>query len=269
MKPNEARAVNMVQHSGLVGIFEFGQTPEGDAYMVMEFLEGESLRDRIQRAGGGLGPVALRLGRQIASALAAAHQKEIVHRDLKPDNVILVPEPEIQGGVRAKILDFGIAKISAESQVPTAANRTRTGMMMGTPAYMAPEQCRGAGVVDKKADVYSLGVMLFEMISGRRPFIAEGHGDVIGMHLFVEPPALGSLMPGLANEVASLVHRMLAKQPQARPSMAEPSAPAWPSGWRALRASPWMTYSAGSTPLRGLAPTADARQIIRPPTLAR
>jgi serine/threonine-protein kinase len=161
---NEARAVNIVNHPSVVQISEFGQLPNGLAYIVMEYLAGEPLGARMKRQGGRLSvPEALRLTRQIAAALAAAHAKGIVHRDLKPDNVMIVPDPEAPGGERAKVLDFGIAKVLASAQGHTGdameqSSQTRTGMMVGTPLYMAPEQCRGSGTIDDRADVYSLGV---------------------------------------------------------------------------------------------------------------
>src|SRR5205814_253742 len=132
---------------------------------------------RLQR--GAMAPaLVIELARQVASALHAAHAKSIVHRDLKPDNVFLLPEPELACGLRAKVLDFGIAKLADEG---SSSVKTRTGTLMGTPTYMSPEQCRGAGAVDLRTDVYSLGCMMFEMLCGRPPFIGEGPGDVIAM----------------------------------------------------------------------------------------
>lgn len=219
---NEARAVNMIQHPGLVSIYEFGESPDGSTYLIMEFLAGDSLRKRIKETGGPmpLGQV-LRLSRQMASALAAAHQKKIVHRDLKPDNVMLVADSDVAGGERAKLLDFGIAKVAEDPKHPGIGVKTRTGMMMGTPAYMAPEQCRGAGEVDERADVYSLGIMLYEMLTGRPPFMDRAPGELIARHLFDQPPPIQSLVPSVPAEVAMLVHRMLAKRPDDRLSMAE------------------------------------------------
>jgi serine/threonine-protein kinase len=153
---NEARAANMVQHPGLVRVFDYGRLPTGEPYLAMEFLEGVSLRARMMRdrpLGEG---DAMRLGRQIAAAVGAAHAKQIVHRDLKPENVMIIDDADAPGGERAKVLDFGIAKLEtgAPSQV-----RTRTNTMMGTPVYMAPEQCRGLKTITDRADVYSLGVI--------------------------------------------------------------------------------------------------------------
>lgn len=215
---NEARAVNIVQHPGVVNIFGFGQTEDGSPYIIMEYLEGESLSARLERLKFiSLG--SMRIARQIASALMAAHAKHIVHRDLKPSNIMLVPDPDVPGGERVKVVDFGIAKMSAEHQ--TGQMRTRAGAILGTPLYMSPEQCRGAGEVTEKSDIYSLGVMLYEMLSGRPPFIADGEGEVMGMHLFKAPPPLHSLVPTLPLELVSLVHSMLEKAPEARPSIVE------------------------------------------------
>lgn len=217
---NEARAANLIDHPSIVQVSDFGHLSDGTAYIVMELLKGESLSSRLKRHGGCL-PVsqALSLAWQIAEALAAAHACGIVHRDIKPSNIMLVPDPVAPGGERAKLLDFGIAKLGGEN--PTERVRTSTGAMLGTPLYMSPEQCRGAGTVDDKSDVYSLGVMFYEMLAGRPPFIAEGQGELIGQHLYEEPPALQSLAPAVPAPVCALVHRMLLKDRTARPRMNE------------------------------------------------
>src|SRR5207244_2698965 len=130
------------RHPGIVDICEVG-IAEAGAYIVMEYLEGESLGQRLCRPGTSLATT-LRLFRQIASALGAAHERGVVHRDLKPDNVMIVKDGDVVGGERVKVLDFGIAKLAAEHWGPgTTDLRTRAGMVMGTPAYMSPEQCRG------------------------------------------------------------------------------------------------------------------------------
>ena len=125
---NEARIVNMVQHPGLVSIFEFGRNPDGATYLVMEFLRGETLRDRIERQGRIPVAEAQSIVRQVADALAAAHEQNIVHRDLKPENLMLVPDPDLAGGLRTKILDFGVAKVAQQS----AAAMTQAGAVLGT-----------------------------------------------------------------------------------------------------------------------------------------
>ena len=220
---NEARAVNRVAHPGLVEIHEIGTLDDGRAFIVMELLGGESLAARLSRTGGRLVADAAVVGRAVANALAAAHDKGIVHRDLKPDNVMLVPDAERPGVERVKVLDFGVAKLDPhdDDEMEGVVRHTRTGATLGTPAYMAPEQCEGASAVDDRADVYSLGVMLYEMIAGRRPFHADSHLELMMMHLRQAPTSLKQLVPGIPDQMAGLVHRALAKQAVDRPPMRE------------------------------------------------
>jgi serine/threonine protein kinase/HEAT repeat protein len=219
---NEARAVNTVRHPGLVEIFDFGQLPDGTLYIIMEFLEGESLRAH-QRRLGALGEAAAKeLGLQIAQALLAAHKSGIVHRDLKPENVMLVVDPVREGHERVKVLDFGIAKVGQGGAPPPEINlesgefATAVGTTMGTPKYMAPEQYGGAAKVDGKADVFALGVMLYEMISGQVPFAKTS------LAAFAEDPkSLSEAQPRVTPALARFVHRMLSPKPERRPTMAE------------------------------------------------
>ena len=157
----EARAASAIKHPSIVEIYDFGVAPDGAAYIVMELLDGESLATRLARLGRLPVATALVFARQIATALAAAHRAGIVHRDLKPDNAFLVADPEVAGGERVKLLDFGIAKLTGDGGVA----HTTTGAIMGTPHYMSPEQCEGSRAVDHRADLYSLGCMLFQMIT--------------------------------------------------------------------------------------------------------
>ncbi len=219
---NEARAITAVDHPGLVQVLMSDRLPDGTAYIVMELLKGETLNARLKSQGGRL-PMqsAIQLGRQIASALAAAHAKDIIHRDLKPDNVMIVADSAFPTGERAKLLDFGIAKLKLEYQGQGDQVMTRAGVMMGTPLYMAPEQCRNASDVDEKADVYSLGIMLYRMLAGRPPFSAPGTGELMAMHIYMQPPPLGEADRSLPDLLVKLVHRMLAKNRTERPSMAE------------------------------------------------
>jgi eukaryotic-like serine/threonine-protein kinase len=161
---NEARAATAIRHPGIVEIYDFGWTTDGAGFIVMELLEGETLRTR-RKKGRMPWPAALAVTRQIAGALGAAHAKGIVHRDLKPDNVFLVPDPEVPGGERIKLLDFGIAKL-ADS--PAGQHKTRTGAVIGTPTYMAPEQCRGVEV-DARPDLYALGCILVRALQPSQP----------------------------------------------------------------------------------------------------
>jgi serine/threonine-protein kinase len=206
---NEARALAAIHHPGIVDVYDFGWTPDGAAFLVMEHLEGESLTRRSARSPFRW-PAALAIARQIAGALAAAHAKGIVHRDLKPDNVFLVPDPEVPGGERIKLLDFGIAKLAATSSTPHSL--TRTGAVIGTPTYMAPEQCRGVAV-DHRADLYALGCVIYELCCGRPPFVGEGSGDVLVAHITMPAPAMSNTNPEIPQMVETLVRRLLAKAP--------------------------------------------------------
>jgi eukaryotic-like serine/threonine-protein kinase len=212
---NEARAANAIRHPGIVEVFDSGTLPTGVSYIVMELLEGESLSARLRRVGRL--PVAdtRKLGAQIAGALAAAHAAGIVHRDLKPDNLFLVPDERDLSIEMVKILDFGIAKLGMDAS-RTSSVRTRTGSVMGTPAYMSPEQCRGTKEVDWRTDIYALGVILYEMVCGRPPFVSEGFGEMVHLHISAEPPAPRSIEPGVPADLERIIMRCLIKEPNER-----------------------------------------------------
>jgi eukaryotic-like serine/threonine-protein kinase len=208
----EARATASIGHPGIVEIFDFGRLVNGNAYLIMELLEGDPLTRRLSDPM----PVdrSLVLMEHITSALDAAHAKGIVHRDLKPANIILVSDPGVRFGERTKLLDFGIAKLTDDELGKDYA--TRTGTIMGTPAYMAPEQCRGASDVDRRADLYALGCILFHMVCARPPFLGFGAGEIIGMQQFVPPPRPRTLNPDIPSDVEALILRLLEKDPAAR-----------------------------------------------------
>ena len=259
---NEARAATAIRHPGIIEVYDFGWTSDGAAYLVMERLEGDSLERRMSR-GALAWPAALALARQIAGALGAAHAKGIVHRDLKPDNMFLVRDPEVPGGERIKLLDFGIAKLAGES---SQANVTRTGQVIGTPTYMSPEQCRGVAV-DHRADLYALGCVLFELCAGRPAFVGEGAGDVLAAHIYLPPPTLGAAGVAAPPAVEQLLASLLAKQPAQRPPSTDAVIAAIDAaltdrsvgtsairGGRASTATPHTTTLSGSAAVRPALP---------------
>lgn len=205
---NEAKATSAICHKSIVEVLDFGYGDDGSAYILMEYLDGEPLSHRLQPNATLAVKDAFRWIRQIAGALDAAHQVGIVHRDLKPENIFIVPDAEVVGGERIKLLDFGIAKLAGDR---ASSVKTRTGAVMGTPAYMSPEQCKGAGDIDSRSDLYSLGCILFEMLCGRPPFMANGGGEVMARHILVEPPPLSAIRPSIAPEIDRFVARSLNK----------------------------------------------------------
>ncbi len=216
---NEAKAANRIGHPSIVQIFDCGRLTDGTSYIVMELLHGETVGLRMRRSGGRLPLLtALQIVRQVANALAAAHAKNIVHRDLKPDNIMLVPDPAVPGGERVKLLDFGIAKLRDPN---LRKNLTKGDSLLGTPAYMSPEQCKGGVEVTDRADVYSLGVILYRLLAARLPFLATGGGELLGMHQFQEPTPLSEVAGYVPQSVMSLIEAMMRKDPAARPSMSE------------------------------------------------
>jgi serine/threonine protein kinase len=217
---NEARAVNIIRHRGIVGISDLGRLPDGSPYIVMEYLDGETLRAAMRRRLPAV--TLLRLARQVASALAAAHDKGILHRDLKPENVMVVADPEVPGGQRAIILDFGVAKLAAEHKHPeTVDQQTDLRIQVGTAKYMSPEQAALERTITDRADVYSLGVMIYELLSGAPPFSASTYALLLDMHRFSAPIPLDRMVPRLDRRLVELINNMLAKKPAERPSMDE------------------------------------------------
>ncbi|MFT3694940.1 MAG: serine/threonine-protein kinase [Kofleriaceae bacterium] len=210
---DEARASSKIQDPGIVTVLDYGYH-NGDAYIVMELLHGQTLTQRLGM--DRMAPLqAMRLVQMAALAMAAAHARGIIHRDLKPDNIFVVGDPAVPGGERVKILDFGIAKLidrdPDEQHQPTVG-----GAIMGTPAFMSPEQCRNAGEIDHRTDIYALGCVLFYLLCGRPPFIAQTPGDMIVAQLRDVPPVPSKLAQNISPEVDALVARCLAKNPDDR-----------------------------------------------------
>jgi len=207
----EAQSVNQIGHPNIVDVFGFGQLPDGRSFFVMEWLQGESLRERLQRPLPF--PEAVEVLEQIAKALQAAHDAGVVHRDLKPDNVFL---ESLKGEKpQVKLLDFGLAKLTgSDSQ---RSDRTRTGVVMGTPLYLSPEQAKGAKI-DAATDVYSLGAMAYEMLAGVVPFKADSAVEIMAMHISHRAIPLMQIAPWVPLEINNLVHTMLEKDPRQRPT---------------------------------------------------
>ncbi len=206
----EAQAASAIGSKHIVEVQDFGKLPDGATYIVMEHLEGLTLGESMDRQGGLPIDEAVHVSIQIAEALGAAHAVGVVHRDLKPDNIFLL---ESEDGSFVKILDFGIAKVMSSSQKLTAV-----GSVIGTPHYMSPEQATGART-DARTDVYSLGVMLYEMACGKVPFDAENPLAVISMQVTDDPPPLRKRMPkgrALPQGFESVVNKCLAKDPEER-----------------------------------------------------
>lgn len=208
---NEARAATAIGNQHIVDTMDFGALPDGSTYFVMEYLQGETLARRIKKARFIEVSHALSLTKQIATGMSAAHRAGIVHRDLKPENIFL--EPHENGQDFVKLLDFGIAKVQY------AQNRiTRAGTIFGTPHYMSPEQAAGREV-DPRSDIYSLGVILYEMLLGRVPFDAENPMGLLTQHMYTEPTPL-THAEGAPQEIASTVDavvlKCLAKKPEER-----------------------------------------------------
>jgi serine/threonine protein kinase len=214
----EARAVNEIRHRGLVDVFSFGELPDGRPYILMEFLEGKTLAEFLKLRKLLPFSEALELMRQISEALQAAHDKNVVHRDLKPENIFLI----LDGGSTpfVKILDFGIAKLTDPDRA--GPNLTRTGAVFGTPAYMSPEQCEGSRSVDHRSDIYALGILTYEMLTGRTPFresTDEGAGSIIAKQINNDAAPASALVTGrkIPKAVDAFLLGVLSKDPEERP----------------------------------------------------
>jgi tetratricopeptide (TPR) repeat protein len=204
----EAALLATLSHPGIVKYVAHGTTITGEAYLAMEWLDGEELSKRLQRGPLEV-PEAIALARRIASALAAAHARGVVHRDLKPGNLFL------RGGdvSQAVLIDFGVARLG-----DSTSGLTKTGMLLGTPGYMAPEQARGNRVVDARADVFALGCVLYKCLTGVTPFAGDGVVAALAKVLFEDVPRPMEVHAGIPRELDALVMRMLSKEPDARPS---------------------------------------------------
>ncbi len=208
---SEARAVNQIRHKNIIDIFAFGKLPDGTQYFVMGLLEGEPLSELLERERLPIDR-ALPMLKQLAKALGAAHAAGITHRDIKPENVFVTHDDE--GKIVPKLLDFGIAKLVVDN---LSQHKTRSGMPMGTPLYMSPEQVHGKAV-DARSDIYSFGVMVFQILTGRLPFDGDTMMMVMMKQVNERPPTPSSVDPSLPASVDGPLLRMLEKDPALRPS---------------------------------------------------
>ncbi len=259
----EARAVARIRHDSIVSVIDLQRLADGRPVIVMELIGGKTLRailhEGLQPIGGVVAVMV-----EVLSALAAAHAADIVHRDLKPDNIIVTPSG------RAKILDFGIAKLMAP--VPGQVGvRTRTGVVLGTPEYMAPEQI-SAGIVDRRCDIYAAGVVLFEALTGRRPFDGPTDFDVMRHHVDTRPPSLRGLRPEIPVELEQVIFCALAKRPSDRFGNAIAMANALSAATAALSGDHWRALTPSALPLRrpppvSMPPEDAATRADRPETI--
>jgi len=246
----EARAVNLIRHAQTVPAFDVLRLGDGRPVLVMELVDGLNLREALAGRDAPLGGV-VDVILQVLDVLAAAHAVGIVHRDLKPDNILITP------GGHARVLDFGIAKLmhpSAEQPGP----RTRTGVVLGTPHYMAPEHIRG-GVTSDSVDLYAIGVVMFEAVTGRPPFAGATDFEVLRAHVDAAPPSARALRPELPVELDRLIDRALAKHPRDRFASATAMASALRMAAQALPDQAFRSLSpSGPAPVRPTVPTGEA-----------
>lgn len=205
----EAKAASRISHPHAVNVTDFGESENGVVFLVMEYLDGRTLKEIIKSEGAMPLARTVEIVRQVSGALDAAHEQGVIHRDLKSDNIML---SQTNGGEWAKVLDFGIAKI----QQPDGAfdvDITAANLVIGTPQYMSPEQCSHSGPIDARSDVYSLGIIVYEMLAGRVPFSGESPTVIMMKQVQDEPPSIFEFRPDLPAGIGSVVTRALAKQP--------------------------------------------------------
>jgi serine/threonine-protein kinase len=270
---NEAKAVNDIGHANIVDIVDFGKMRndfgQDIVYFIMEFLDGESLAARLRRTGLAFKET-MHVIEQCCSALAASHQKGIVHRDLKPENIYLCPRGNDKNF--CKLLDFGIAKLTGDS---SQSHKTRTGLVIGTPAYMSPEQCEGKGLIDSRSDVYSLGIVMYELLTGRVPFPGEGFGEILVAHLTKTPDPPSAVNPDVSPALEAIVMHAIEKDRNRRfQTMAEFAAAvedpnAHYASWQGLPAPAHASHHGGTVMLPEGGARLPTGQGMRSPTGSR
>ena len=208
---NEARALSRITDPGVVQVFDFGHLNDGRAFIVVEFLEGESMHARLKRVERFDAGACLRLSRLICGSLAAVHAKGLIHRDLKPESFFIVDDASAPGGERAKLLDLGIAR-----QTRDPVGTLQTDSVPGTPMYMSPEQCGGGTSIDHRTDIYSFACVMFTMLAGQPPFGGRSPPDLVEAHLRESAPLASSIAPGVPAIIDDILQRCLKKSPEQR-----------------------------------------------------
>ncbi len=215
----EARAMSHLSHPNTARVFLYGQLEDGACYFVMEYLAGKNLAQVVRAQGPMPQERAVAIMNQVCGALDEAHQAGIIHRDLKPENIFLT----IQGGIEdfPKVLDFGLAKVTEKQMKPGSMILTREGMVFGTPEFMSPEQARGK-TLDARSDIYSLGIIMYELLTGKLPFDARQPIEYIQLHVNAQPIPLNERVPGLEfpEQLGRVIMKALAKEPEDRYSTA-------------------------------------------------
>src|SRR5512140_2273213 len=209
----EAQAAALVGSEHICGVLDLGALPDHARYMVMEYLEGETLSSLIKRSGRLTPQQSIPILVQILEALGAAHAAGIIHRDLKPDNIFILPQ---RGGIQGfvKILDFGVSKFSQMGG--EQMNVTRAGAVVGTPYYMSPEQARGSSAIDQRTDIYAIGVLLYQATTGQVPYQAETFNELLFKIVLEVAPPPQTYVPDLDPDFAAIIQRAMAREPDQR-----------------------------------------------------
>ena len=256
----EAKAASRISHPHAVSVTDFGESENGVVFLVMEYLDGRTLKEIIKSEGPMKLARAIEIIRQVAGALDAAHEQGVVHRDLKSDNIML---SQTNGGDWAKVLDFGIAKI--QQSETHDADITAANLVIGTPQYMSPEQCSQSTAIDARSDIYSLGIIIYEMLAAQLPFTGESPTVIMMKQVQEPPPSILDARPELPGSIAQVISKALAKQPQDRYQTAGELSRALTEAASAATAAIFAApATVASTPVARMDDDADEVTLVRP-----